>query len=300
MAPLPGWGPPPGPPSWGSPPGQPAPPTAWGPPPNQPAQPTITAEPSPASEPEAPPGVTASGLPITRRGHVALDLSAMEITAGSGFAGPSALFVAGAAIDARARLKGALYANARFATGGFALPGNLMGGADYTITAAPKTWVTLGGALGVPLSQRGSSGTFGLPFYSHSNAGWNRHEYIANVVPLRLDGAFEMVRGDVGVRVEIQPVFMFPFDQQGADVEVLFQHAAEVQYGHSLGAGLRIQGVANSFGTGDDYQGAFEPFVFVRREMGYARLGLIKTLDEESPVYNEAWGMRLSAGFHLD
>lgn len=233
---------------------------------------------------------------------MALDVAAMETAFGYGleYAQTSAVFVTSPALDVRARLKGALYANARFATGGFAVPGNLMGGVDYTITAAPKYWVTLGGALGVPLSQLTSAGTSTLQLYSHANAGWNRHEYIQNVVPLRLDGAFEMVRGDFGLRIEIQPVFMFPFDQGGADVEVLFQHAAEVQYGHSLGIGLRIQGVANSFGTGDDYQGAFEPFVFVRREMGFARLGLLKTLDEETRIYNEAWGMRLAAGFHID
>lgn len=275
------------------------PPPGWGPPGAPPPVPPPV-QPETPSDPEPPPaGVTASGLPITRRGHVALEFAALETQIGS-FNGSSSVFITAAALDARARLTGSLYANARFASGGFALPGNLMGGVDYTVTAAPKTWITFGGALGVPLSQSGASGTFGTQLYGYSNAGWNLYEYIQNNVPLRLDGAFEMVRGNLGVRVEIQPVFMFPFDQDGADVEVLFQHAAEVQYGHSLGVGLRLQGVANSFGTGDDYQAAFEPFVVVRREMGFARLGLLKTLDEESPIYDEAWGMRLSAGFHLD
>ncbi len=38
----------------------------------------------------------------------------------------------------------------------------------------------------------------------------------------------------------------------------------------------------------------------MRRDLGFARLGLLKTLDEENPFYNEAWGMRFSAGVNID
>ena len=44
-----------------------------------------------------------------------------------------------------------------------------------------------------------------------------------------------------------------------------------------------------------------------RREAGFARLGFLKTLDEDtltgaihSTPYRDSWGVRLSAGFHLD
>ncbi len=50
-----------------------------------------------------------------------------------------------------------------------------------------------------------------------------------------------MVRGGLSLRVDLQPVVLMPFDSLGADPELLVQHAVEVQYGHTFGAGVRLQ-----------------------------------------------------------
>lgn len=130
-----------------------------------------------------------------------------------------------------------------------------------------------------------------------------------------------MVRGRFSVRVDLEPIVLIPFDRAETtvpvtnppttsnpnDVRLLFRHAVELQYGHALGVGIRYQGVANSFGgfasniAEDLYQGSVEPFVVVNRDAGFVRLGLLKTLDEDTAAhYREAWGLRLSGGFHLD
>lgn len=247
----------------------------------------------PAPGPEPMEGVTKEGYPITKRGHVSLEVAAMEVD--SGFGSSSGTFFAATALDASARLTGGLFANLRFASGALLFPGNMMAGADYLIKVGKANWITVGGALGIPLAQDSQT----LP-YSFANAMWNVHEFAPNYEPLRVDLGYEMVSKSWGLRIEVQPVFYFPYDQPGADVEAAFQHAVEVQYGHSLGVGLRLQGVASTLTT-DDYQAAVEPFVFLRRDVGFVRLGLMKTLDEDqSSPYREAWGARFSAGFHLD
>ena len=289
---------PPGPPLYPPPPGQSPPPSA--PPPASPGWQTT---PDPLTlpeplEPAGPPdGITRHGLPITRRGHITIETSTLELTNQSYGYGSSAIFATGVALEASAHLTGGLYASVRYASAGFAVSGNLMGGADYIFKLSRGTWFTVGAALGVPLEQGGNA--LSLQLYGLTGAGWNLFEYMTNVVPLRLDGGFEMVRGGLSLRVDLQPVVLMPFDSLGADPQLLVQHAVEVQYGHTFGAGVRLQGVANTYSS-DAYQAAVEPFVVMRRDLGFARLGLLKTLDEENPFYNEAWGMRFSAGVNID
>jgi hypothetical protein len=251
---------------------------------------------APAAPPPPADGVTALGLPITQRGNVGVDVAVMELDGGV-FGGGGGQFVATPAIHARGRLVGALFADVRFASAAFLFPGNLLAGVDYIATLRPKTWLTLGGALGLPLAQAADQ----TLSYGLTSAFWNIHEYMSSVVPIRIDVGFEMVRGAFGVRVEIQPVVLIPIDRPNAEVELTLQHAAEVQYGHSLGVGVRLQGVGYTFGRDDIYQAAIEPFVVLRRELGFARLGVMKTLNEESgSPYRDAWGARLSTGIHID
>jgi hypothetical protein len=58
------------------------------------------------------------------------------------------------------------------------------------------------------------------------------------------------------------------------------QHAAEFQFGHAIGGGFRLQGVATPTDEADAYQLAMEPFLSIERELGFLRLGLMLPLDK--------------------
>ncbi len=255
-------------------------------------------------------------------------LSTMEVRELYGFKGNEVLdlelFATAVTFDVRARIAGWLFATARFGSG-FASsakgqisspsPGNLMGGIENLVQIAHGLWLAAGVSLGAPLHQDMAS----VPDYGYADGMWSIHESLWKTVPLRFGAGLEMVRGRFGLRVDLEPIVLFPFDRPEPvatdppnpfhpnDVKLLFRHAVELQYGHSLGVGLRYQGVANSFGgfsariAEDLYQGTVEPFVVVNREAGFARLGFLKTLDEDTAAhYRESWGLRLSGGFHLD
>lgn len=243
--------------------------------------------------------MTEAGYPITQRGRFAIEATAFKLDVGNGFGYSNAVYAASTALSARARITKGLFADVRFATAGLASPGNLMGGVDYMFKIQSTGWITAGLGLGVPLARTlGSSSS--IYYYGFLNAMWNAFEYAPNTMPLRLDFKFEQYIGGFGMRAELQPVVYFPVDVPNADPQLLFQHAVEVQYGHTFGGGLRLQGVANSFQQ-DGYQSAAELFVVMRRELGFARLGLLKTLDEDAgSPYRESWGMRFSGGIHLD
>lgn len=320
----------------------PSSPVAW--PPGQPfpppgATPLPVVAPTPTPLVVAPvlrEGLTADGFPITRRGHVAIEISSMEIHRELGYYGDQMIesegFAAMITLDARAHVAGRYFATARFGTGFGGdpytvakslgpLPGNLMGGVEALFRPTEWLWIAAGISLGAPIVQDSSA----LPSYSFADGLWSVHEHAWNTVPARFAVGGEMVLGKLSARVDLEPIVLFVFDRQqqhqvagwsgggSNDPQLSFRHAAEIQYGHSLGVGLRYQGVAlsdNAFrrmGGLDRYQGCVEPFVVVRREAGFARLGFLKTLDEDtltgaihSTPYRDSWGVRLSAGFHLD
>lgn len=284
-------------------------------------------------------GVTPDGLPITRRGHVSIEMSTMEVRQIYGLVGEPGVdqhvvdyqtFATAVTFDARARITGGLFATARFGSGfssqekfgaitGLKV-GNLMGGVEHVFTVGRGLWLVAGLSLGAPLRQDAGE----PPNYAFADGMWSIHESLRKTVPVRFGAGLEMVRGRFSVRVDLEPIVLIPFDRPEPtipttnpppindpndtnDVRLLFRHAVEVQYGHSLGVGIRYQGVANSFGgfarnvAEDLYQATVEPFVVVNRDAGFARLGFLKTLDEDTAAhYREAWGLRLSGGFHLD
>ena len=259
-----------------------------------------------------------------------MELSTMQVREINGFNGDQVfdmeMFATAVTFDLRARIAGGLFATARFGSG-FASPaqaqptsprpGNLMGGIEYLVAVARGLWLAAGFSLGAPLRQD----LGGVPSYGYADGMWSIHESLWKTIPLRFGAGLEMVRGRFGLRVDLEPIVLLPFDRPAPpattrnppvrpdpnQIRLLFRHAVEVQYGHALGVGLRYQGVANSFGgfslniAEDLYQGTVEPFVVVNRDAGFARLGFLKTLDEDTAAhYRESWGLRLSGGFHLD
>ena len=260
-------------------------------------------------------GITADGYPITRRGHVSIETATMQIPGYSALSGAAiSQFVVSSALEATAHPLPGLAANVRYATAGMLVSGNLMLGADYTLKIGPTHWFTVGGAFGLPFVRQGAGfmvPSYNLVYGALSQGFWNVHENMADVIPLRIDLGYDGVFGPFGVRVDVQPVLLIPFDttsmsdvNTNTDPQLAVQHAIEVQYGHRYGIGVRYQGVANTFWS-DAYQGVVEPFVLVRTDLGFARFGVQKTLDEENAFggtgyYDGAWGARFSAGFHLD
>jgi hypothetical protein len=107
----------------------------------------------------------------------------------------------------------------------------------------------------------------------------------------------------VELRFEVEPSLWAPLG--GADdVHGSFQHAAEVQLGHDIGGGLRVQGIVigpELSRQPDHYQFALSPFFVVHREMGFLRLGLMLPMDELlGPPFEESFGFLATTGIHID
>ena len=190
--------------------------------------------------------------------------------------------------------------------------GNLMVGAHYVMTLDRHMWLTLGGALGIPLSPRDFTGAAA----STGAAYWNLHEVYPGVVPLYGRIAFEDHFDSIVLRAEAEPVFYAPYgDSTGSGIGIgsrasnaqfSLQHAIEVQFGGSFGGGVRLQGFFfptndGPFGTGDLYQLALEPFLFAEKSTLFARLGLMLPLDKElGPPARNFVGIRFATGLRFD
>ena len=139
---------------------------------------------------------------------------------------------------------------------------------------------------------------------SFPRALWNAHYYWPNIVPLTLNLGLEWHASIVELRVELDPSLWFPL--AGEEFSGAFYHAAEIQLGHGIGGGLRLQGVV--FGpTDDNYQAALQPFFAVSSELGYLRTGIMMPLNKPlGPPFGEtdggagAWGFNVALGMHVD
>ena len=135
-----------------------------------------------------------------------------------------------------------------------------------------------------------------------SRAYWNAHQYAPETVPIVPQLVFEAQAGITSFRIEADPIVYISTSDRGDPIELSFQHAAEIQFGHGIGGGLRVQGVW--FATSDArdvYQAALEPFFIVERELLFLRFGLTMPLDEQlGPPFDETWGIRAVTGIRLD
>jgi hypothetical protein len=283
---------------------QPAPPP-WSPPPYG-----WPAVPEPAPRPEDEPGVR-DGLPYALVGALALETAAYtngdEITA------------AAIALGARIPLVDSVFFVGRVPLGivvagndSSPILGNPTLGVGGVADIGDRVWLSLDGRLGLPLvSEAAVDDEIAIIGPMIPRALWNMHEYYPNVFPVVIHAGVEGHAGSLVIlRAMLEPVLLPPFEvgersRDDAQFELVLQHAAEIQLGHFVGGGLRIQGVA--LPTFDEttyrileqdlYQFAFEPFFAIQHDEVFARFGLVMPADEAlGPPFKGTWGARFDLG----
>lgn len=255
----------------------PAPYTGWGPP----VLPIV----APPKKPPA--GETDDGLPLAQRGRIGFDSASYLNTDGRD--GVAALsLVATVPIYDGAFLEAIL-------PFGWVIPvGNPSVGAHYVGKVADGLWLTGGGALGVPLLAEDE-----LIMLSVPRAYWNVHHYYHDIWPVQARFGLEYHVEFFALRAQLQPSVWVPIGN-AEDVHGSFQHALELQLGHEIGGGVRLQGVV--IGPGEDnYQFAISPFFGLWKDLGFVRLGLMLPVDAElGPPFERSWGFLLDTGIHID
>ncbi|MFO0755309.1 MAG: hypothetical protein U0359_02385 [Byssovorax sp.] len=288
------------------PPTQPGPPPGWQgqppplPPPPGTFQPAAGGwQPPPPMDPEQPPpeppseGKPAKSLPVSQRGGIFLDAAGLLVKDET--RDPLAAFGVRASIPVSDRtfVEGTL----PFVFGALANP---MLGVRHVYQPGDKLWITAHGAFGFPLVNIRN-----FDNYAAARGFWDMQEYAIKMVPFALGVGVEWHASIVELRAEMDPNFGISIASKNSH-HFAFQHAFEVQLGHTIGGGLRYQGVA--FGTetnpanGDDhYQGAFEPFFAVNKKPLVFRLGILLPVDDElGKPFDHTWGMRATTGWTFD
>ena len=189
--------------------------------------------------------------------------------------------------------------------------GNLMLGAHATTSLGKTTWLSYGGAFGVPLLSGQGQREAGYAAAQIPSAFWNLHEYSPSNIPFEVRLGLEHLMDPFTFRAEIAPVVMAPIGRN-EQVEVVVLHAAEAQIGNTLGAGVRLQGVAlptskeleySSLSLSSAYQAAIEPFVVVQKPQYFFRTGFMLPLSNplgHSTFGLKTYGVHLAMGIHLD
>lgn len=253
---------------------------------------------NPTGQPQPPPieptPGTVHGIPFDKRGHIAIETASFTRAQGD----PSLMAIG---LDAHMPLGSRFFADARvpFGAANGIFSGNIMLGGSKVLGLDPRGFLTLSGQLGIPLQTSRPVQQFSLP-----NGTWNMFEYQGTFMPIKLGLGYERMFGkSLEGRLDLEPILSIPIGKHGYNAGFTFQHAVELQYGHSIGAGIRLQGVAVTDQLQKDpYQFSIEPFAVVRKEMGFARLGLLMPLADtwSGPAFKQAWGLRVWAGIHID
>lgn len=235
--------------------------------------------------------MTAKGLPLGLRGGLKLEVS--RLTAGDDEFSLGSLDIVG-----QIPLADRTFLDARLPLVAGSL-GNPMLGAHHVARPGQSFWISVGGAFGFPLIQRRDDL---LAVGQLSQAYWNAHEFAPETVPILADVAIEAHAQPAILRAEIEPVVFVSTRDRGDPVELSLQHALELQFGHEIGGGLRLQGAWLATSDARDvYQAALEPFFLVEQELLFFRFGLLLPLDEVlGPPFEESWGVRAATGIRLD
>jgi hypothetical protein len=279
---------------------QPPPPGGWqAPPPGGGGSGTEFLPPDDTEAKPANPNLTKAGLPIGMRGGLRLEIA--RVTSGRESYGYGTMDVL-----TQFPIAERVFFDGRLPMA-FGNLGNPMIGVHGVSRPSERLWITVGGAFGLPLvgpdDEAAGSGSF-------AQAWWNSHHYAVDAIPLLLQLGLEGHAGDVALfRVELDPVLIMRTEPRGSEdaVDMGIQHAVEAQFGHTMGGGLRFQGVwLATAGRNDNYQLAVEPFFVVERESLFLRLGLLLPFNEpldfifDDSSGNAAWGVRAATGIHLD
>ncbi len=186
--------------------------------------------------------------------------------------------------------------------GWYAPFGNPTVGVHHVGRVSKRFWITGGGSLGIPLVEDNDFRVLTVP-----RALWHAHLHYENIVPIQAHVGIELHASIVEFRAKLEPSVWFPTgNNRDEKIAGAFYHAVELQLGHGIGAGLRLQGVAIGPGK-DNYQFAMIPFFVVSRDLGFLRLGIMMPLDEElGPPFDRdaggagAWGWLVNTGLHID
>ncbi len=253
------------------------------------------------SEPPLPPldGQTESGVPFAQRGRVAL-LTGAFLSTGTANPDGTTSQNRGASFDILASIPVAdrVFIDAVLPFSVLTPFGNPTVGASYVGKLGKRIWLTGGGSVGIPLlGGRGSD--VGSAAEAVPRAYWNMHEYVADVVPIQARALFEWHSEYTELRVHAEPSLWAPIGRN-KDVHGAFYHSAEIQVGHRVGGGVRLQGVVVGPGS-DHYQFAVSPFFALSRAFGALRLGLMMPADKPlGPPFKNTWGFLADVALHID
>lgn len=237
--------------------------------------------------------MTAKGLPYSQRGGLFFDAAGL-LVADSNNAPISALELrASIPVSDRTFIEG-------FVPFVFGALGNPMLGVRHVYRPSKKLWLNVRGAFGFPLVNTRSFDTF-----SAARGLWDMQQYVVETLPFALGASLEYHASIVELRAQFDPNFGISLDKDESH-HFAFQHAFEAQLGHSIGGGLRYQGVAfgtktNPLDRDDRYQGAFEPFFVVRKNPLFFRLGILLPVDKDlGKPFDRSWGMRATTGWTFE
>lgn len=273
----------------------------WQPPPAAPAPGYLPPQDGP--EPKID-GITAKGLPLSQRGGILADVSALRISRANA---P----IAAIGLVARIPIADRTFFDAVLPLG-FGAVGNPMVGVHHVFRPGDRTWLNLGGAFGVPLINAS-----GFQGFQAARAFWDMQEFSPYTVPFVLRFGVETHSSLFELRAQLEPAWgisVQPANQfgggGGGNHLFAIQHAVEVQVGHAIGAGLRYQAVAvltdtltsNTSNSFDHYQAAAELFFRLYHDPIFTRLGLLLPIND--PLGNaggaRSWGVHAQIGFNLD
>jgi hypothetical protein len=297
-------------------PSQPPPPSApWMPP----------AAPAPWTPPPRDPDLSPSGLPLGQRGRIGFDTASYLDTAGEHG-------VTSFELLATLPLFRDTFVDLVAPFSGLGTAGNPTVGGHHLVRLGRGVLLSWGGTLGVPLLREaeisevkqvlvqgtsevytvrtGTNGRRAIP-----SGYWNIHYYYHDALPLTARLGFELQRGAFHLRLQAEPTWLIalgdppepspnPYlaalEPPPPENEGTFQHAVELQLGHRVAGGVRLQGVVLGWGE-NKYQAAVEPFFAVEHDLAMLRLGLLLPLDEPlAPAFEDSWGLRISMGMRLE
>jgi len=259
-------------------------------------------DPMPPPQPVAPPrlpGESAKGVPLAQQGRVGLDTASFLNTEGNRAA-------TSFNVQATVPVADHTFVEAIMPLSLVYPWGNPTIGAHHVARVAKPFWITGGGSLGIPLIEDNNFIAQSIP-----RGLWNAHHHVHDILPLQARLGLEYHVSIVQLRAHLEPSLWIPIAGND-DVHGAFYHAAEIQLGHTVGGGLRLQGVAYGpdygslsrsglTGGSDHYQFALSPFFVVHRDIGFLRLGVLMPMDEGlGPPFEESWGFLFATGINLD
>jgi hypothetical protein len=177
-------------------------------------------------------------------------------------------------------------------------------GLHHVAEVGEGTWVTAGGAISFPFTTE----DYEFRELAYLRAFWDAQYFSGPLLPFAAKIGVEHHSGIFGFRLELQPALWILIGDAHEQVGGAFAHAIELQLGHEVGGGLRLQGVAASSAGArgdlledDPYQLALQPFFTLHRDEASLRFGLLLPLDEAlGPPFERSGTLLLETAVHLD